>query len=277
MALEAIHKAIDDIPEEYRPLYSERNGQFELTGIAGVKTQADVDRLTVAIDKERTDHKETKAKLTPWGEMDFEATQKSLDRIPELEAAAGDKGIDEEKMNELVEGRITTRLAPIERENATLKTQLGEATEVIGDFRNKETKRTIHDSVRAACIESKVLDVAHEDALFLAERVFEIREDDGKVVTKDGVGVTPGILAQDWLTEMGTKRPHWWAPSEGGGAGGGGGGGIPGGGKNPWAADNWNITNQSLYAKEHGTEKAMATAKAAGSSLGAIHPPVKKK
>jgi len=277
MALEAIHKTQDEIPEEYRPLYSERNGQFELTGIAGIKTQADVDRLSVALTKERDDHKETKGKFQVWGDMNYEETVARLDKIPELEAAAQDGGIDEEKMSELVEGRIATRLAPIERENTTLKTQVEESNGIIVEFRAKETKRTIHDSVRTACIESKVLDVAQEDALFLAERVFEIREDDAQVVTRDGVGVTPGIRAGDWLTEMQQKRPHWWPTSEGGGAGGGGGGGIPGGGKNPWLAANWSITNQSLFVKEHGQEKAIATAKAAGSALGSVHPPTDKK
>jgi len=51
MGLEAIHKTLEEIPEQYRDLYSERNGQFELTGISGVKTQADVDRLSVCTHK----------------------------------------------------------------------------------------------------------------------------------------------------------------------------------------------------------------------------------
>lgn len=274
MALEAIHKAIEDIPEQYRDLYSERNGQFELTGIAGVKTTADVDRLTVALSKERDEHKTTKTKFQVWGDLDYEETVTKLDRIPELEAAAKDGGIDEEKMNELVEGRIKTRFAPLERENLQLKAANDELTGTIADFTAKETKRTIHDSVRAACIETKVLDTAQEDALFLAERMFEVREDDGEVVTRSDVGVTPGIRAQDWLTEMQQKRPHWWPASQGGGAGGGGGGGPAG--DNPWSATNWNLTAQGLYVKEHGLEKATAAAKAMGSQIGAIAPPVKK-
>lgn len=275
MALEAIHKAIEDIPEQYRDLYSERNGQFELTGIAGVKTQADVDRLSVSLQKERDDHKGTKTKFQVWGDLDYEETVSKLDKIPELEAAAKEGGIDEEKMNELVEGRIKTRMAPMERENITLKTALDESNGIVGDFRAKETKRTIHDSVREACIETKVLDTAQEDALFLAERMFEVREDDGLVVTKDGVGVTPGIRAADWLTEMQQKRPHWWPASQGGGAGGGGAGSF-GPGNNPWSAENWNVTEQSKYVKEHGGEKAAQAAKSAGSYVGSIHPPAKK-
>ncbi len=278
MALEAIVKSLDDIPEglTVRELFSERNGQFELTGVSGVKTQADIDRMNVGLTKERDDHKATKAKLSAWGDLDPAVAIPLIDRIPELEAAAKEGGIDEEKMNELVEGRIKTRFAPIERENIALRAQNEELTGVVTGFQQKETQRTIHDSVRAACVETKVLDTAQEDALFLAERMFEVREDDGKVVTKDGVGVTPGILAHDWLTEMQAKRPHWWAPSSGGGAGGSGGQGGPAG-KNPWTAENWNMTLQGQYVKEHGIEKATAAAKAAGTEFGSPTPPPAKK
>lgn len=271
MALEAIHKSIEDIPEAYRDLYSERNGQFELTGIAGIKTQADVDRLSVSLQKERDDHKGTKQKFQVWGDLDYEETIGKLDKIPELEAAAKDGGIDEEKMTELVEGRIVSRLAPIERENAQLKTALAERDETILGHVAKDTKRTIQDALRPAMLEAKVLDVAQEDALMLGERLFEIREDDGAVVMRDSVGYTPGITPKDWLGEIQAKRPHWWAPSSGGGAGGGGGGGALG--NNPWSAKNWNLTQQGQFAREHGVEKATERAKAAGSHLGATSPP----
>lgn len=275
MALQAIHKSVEEIPEVHRELYSERNGQFELTGIAGVKTQADVDRLNVALSKERDDHKSTKSKAQIWGELDYQDTITKLDRIPELEAAAQEGGIDEVKMNELVEGRMKTRLAPIERENLQLKTAVEESSGIILSFKKKETKRLIRDDVRAACLEAKIIDTAHEDALFLAESMFEVREDDGEIVTKGGVGVTPGIRAQDWLNEMQSKRPHWWAPSHGGGAAGSNGSSNHLG-DNPWTAENWNMTKQGFYVKQHGMDKASIAAKSAGSFVGSITAPVKK-
>ena len=270
MGLEAIHKTLEEIPEQYRDLYSERNGQFELTGINGVKTQADVDRLSVSLTKERDDHKATKQKFQVWGDLDYEETIAKIDKIPELEAAAKDGGIDEEKMNELVEARIKTRLAPVERDLAAAKTEVDTLSQENTGFKAKETKRTIHDSVREALVETKVLDVAHEDALALAERVFEVAED-GRVTVKDESGFTPGITPKDFLGEIQAKRPHWWAPSQGGGAGGGGHGGIKG--DNPWSKGGWNLTAQGAYAKEHGVEKAAEAAKQAGSAFGSTHPP----
>jgi len=274
MSLEAIHKSLDDIPEQYRDLYSERNGQFELSGITGVKTQADVDRLSVSLSKERNDHKDTKTKLQTWGELNHDEVMTSLDRIPELEAAAKEGGIDEEKMNELVEGRLKTRIAPTERENAQLKTENEGLKTTVGEYQTKETTRKVHDNVRSACIEAKVLDTAQEDVLYLSERVFEVREDDGEVVTRDNVGVTPGLRAQDWLTEMQGKKPHWWPASQGSGANGGKGAGFNLA-NNPWSKEGWNMTAQGQYLTANGKDKAVIAAKAAGSHFGSIVPPTK--
>lgn len=275
MGLEAIHKDINDIPEQYRDLYSERNGQFELTGVVGIKTQADVDKLNVAISKEREAHKLTKLKANIWGDLEYQDTITKLDRIPELEAAAEEGGIDEVKMNELVEGRMKTRLAPIERENLQLKSAAAESDGVILKLQNKERKRLIRDKVHAVCVDAKILNTACGDALFLAESVFEIREDDGEIVTRDRVDVTPGIRAEDWLNEMRPKKPHWWPPSHGGGAGGSNGNSSYLG-DNPWTAENWSATNQGFYLRQHGSDKANAAAKAAGSFFGSAVPPVKK-
>ena len=49
MALQATHDKLDDIPEAYRDLYTERDGKYELTGIAGIKTAADVELSLIHI------------------------------------------------------------------------------------------------------------------------------------------------------------------------------------------------------------------------------------
>ena len=72
-----------------------------------------------------------------------------------------------------------------------------------------------------------------------------------------------------WLSDLQTKKPHWWGETVGGGAAGSNSGfsGI----NNPWTADNWNMTEQGkLYAKN--PAKAEQMAKAAGSSVGASKP-----
>lgn len=276
MTLKAVHDKVDDIPEPYRPLYTEKGGKWELTGIEGVKTQADVDRLNVSLTKERADHRAAKDKLAVWGDLDHAKVVADLDRLPELEAAAKGK-LDDAKVEEIVarrvEGTIKSKLAPVERENERLKREAADAKKEAELLRGEKKQRTVHDDVRRALVAAKVIPEAHDDALLLADRVFEVNEE-GKTVTRDGIGVTPGLEPAAWLSEIQDKRKHWWPGTVGGGSGGSGGGG--GGGSNPWSAANWNMTEQGKFLNVHGRAKAEQMAKAAGSSIGATSPPVKK-
>ncbi len=282
MPLQAIHDTVDEIPEAFRELYSEKNGKFELTGITGVKTQADIDRLQTSLGKEREDHKTTKTSLGIWGDLNHEEVMGKLDRMPELEAAAKGKLDDaqiDEVVNRRVEGTLNSRLAPVEREKKTLAEENATLKEENATLRGEKTKRSIHDAVREQLIKTKAIGDAHEDALFLAERVFEVRADDGAVVTKEGVGVTPGVNADVWLGEMQEKRRHWWPDSVGSGAGGsnaGGSGGSLSGAANPWSLDGWNMTRQGSYLREHGRDRANQMAKAAGTTVGGGKPRPKK-
>ncbi len=265
--LKAILDSLEGVEPHFQSLYTERNGKYELTGIEGVKTQADVDRLQTALTKERTDHKQLKDRFSVLGDRKPEDVIAALDRIPELEAAA--KGnLDETKISELVEGRIKSRLAPIERQAQTLQQQLSEANASLEMLRTKDSLRIVTDAVRGAASKLKVVDSAVEDVTLLAERLFTIDET-GAVITKDNVGVTPGISADVWLTDMQAKRPHWWGPSQGGGAGGNRGGGS--GVTNPWSKDSWNLTEQGRIYKEN-SGKAEQLAKAAGTTIGGPKP-----
>lgn len=273
VSLQAIYDAIDDIPEGFRELYTEKNGKFELTGITGVKTQADIDRLQTALTKERNDHKATKDLLKAWNDTGWKISevQEKLDKYPELEAAAANAGVaNEEKIGQLVEARIKSRLAPVERERDQLKTDLATRDQTIVGYQQKDRQRAIHDSVRKAATDAKVLPSAVDDALMLAERVFDVAED-GRVTVKDQVGFTPGIEPDVWLTEMQGKRPHWWPESSGGGSRGSKGNGT-GMAKNPWSKEHWNLTEQGNYIRTNGMEKAAQMAELAGSKIGATAP-----
>jgi hypothetical protein len=279
MPLEAIYEKEDEIPEAHKELFTERDGKWELTGINGIKTTADVDRLNEALRKERTDHKGVKDKLAIWGDWEHEDVNTRLNRIPELEAAAEAAGkggkIPEEKINELVEGRLAQQTGPLQRRIDELEKLNGTQAESITGFEGKDRIRKIHDSLRAAmAVEPKVLDTAHEDVLMLAERVFDVTDED-LVLVKDDVGAIPGADAKQWLIDMQEKRPHWWPPSQGGGAGGSPNKGGNVGASNPWATENWNITEQGKFVREHGLEKATAMAKRAGSHIGSPHAPKK--
>lgn len=269
----------EDIPTEeikLEDLYTEINGEYVFTGVTGIKTQADIDRLQASLTKERTEHKATKERLRTFADMNDEqlkeATEK-LDKYDELETAAKGK-IDQAEMDRLVEARIKTRIAPIEREKNELAGKVKEYETTIGDLTAKEKRRIIREAAREAGIAAKIRPTAFDDALDLAERIMEVGEDGKTVTVRDQVGFTPGIDPKTWFAEIQPKREHWWPESKGGGAPGTkpGNGAL---GENPWTKENWNLTKQGQYYNTHGAEKAEQAAKAAGSKIGATAPPSK--
>lgn len=276
MALKVIMDSLSDIDSAFHSLYTEKNGKFHLTGIQGVKTDQDIEALQTSLNKERNDHKDTKTKLDEYKDirnLGFSASEilSKLDRFNELELAAKDK-IDDKKIDEIVETRIKTRLAPLERDLNKAKEDLAKKDSMISEFTVKEKTRRIHDAVREAATKSNVIPTAVEDIMMMAERVFDVDEN-GKVFTKDSSGVIPGIDPEVFLTEMQEKRPHWWPASSGGGSKGGSGSGFHGA-ENPFTHENWNLTKQGqLVAKDRA--KAEQMAKAAGTTIGGKKPVAK--
>lgn len=268
MGIKQQYEKQEDVPAEYLALYTEQNGKWVLTGVEGMKSQTDIDRIQASLVKERNDHKATKDKYASFADLDVDDVIAKLDRYPELEAAAAGK-IDDTKINEMVETRMRTKLAPIEREKSKLQSQLAEAQKTIDTHVQHERTRKIHDAVRESASKSKLRNEALDDVILNAERLFEVT-DDGQVVTKDNVGVTPGVGAEVWLTEMQPKRPHWWPDSSGGGARGNNGqGGNTG--TNPFHKDTWNVTQQGNLIRENRT-RAEQMAKAAGTTIGGARP-----
>lgn len=259
-ALKASVDSIDDLPDDLKDEYTQVGDKWVLQ-VDGMVPAADLQRVQGALTKERTEHGALKTRITTvFGDRKFEDIQATLDRVPELEAAADGK-LDETKINEIVEGRVRTRLAPVERERDTLKTTVAEKDQTIQTFEQKERQRTIRDKATEAAVAAKVIPEAMDDFLRMAESVLEVREDDGRVVTKDQVGFTPGIEPSVLLTDLQAKKPHWWGPSTGGG-GNGNRDGVRGG-DNPFTFQNWNMTAQGQLIQNN-PAKADQLAKLAG-------------
>lgn len=269
MTIKAVLDNVDELEESIKALYIEKNGKWHLD-VEGVKPLDEFNVVHTALQKERTDHKKVKDRLVLFGNLDPEDVRKKLDRIPELELAADGK-LDDKKIDEMVNTRIHAKIAPVERERDTFKTQVAEKDRIIETYETEKRQRVIQDHVVRAARAAKLLDTAQEDAIMLAERVFEVTED-GNVVTKDKVGVTPGISADLWLKDMQEKRPHWWGPSSGGGARNGGVVGFNG--PNPFTHEAWNMTEQGTLVKTD-RAKAEKLAKAAGTTIGGPQPPAK--
>lgn len=267
MGLKIVEENLDLVDAAFHSLYTEQEGKFVLTGVDGMKTDADISRMNAAILKERTATAEAKAKYAAFNGQDPIEILAQLDRIPELEALASGK-VDDTKIESIVETRLKAKLNPLERLLEAEKAKSANLENINKMFVEKEKTVSIHSAVRKAAAAANVRTEAIDDAITLAERYFEL-SDDGAVIAKDVPGVTQGIDPAMWLSDLQTKKPHWWGETVGGGAAGSNSGfsGI----NNPWTADNWNMTEQGkLYAKN--PAKAEQMAKAAGSSVGASKP-----
>jgi hypothetical protein len=271
MKLKALYDSLDEVDEKFHELYTERGGKFHFVGVEGIKTEADIKALQTSLAKEREQVKALKAKAEVIGDLDPDDARERLEKYEELQALAEGGGkIDEGKLNTLVEARLKSKITPLERQISKLAEEKAAAEKAVSEYAIKERTRAIHDTVRKAATKAKVVDTAVEDALVLAERLFDIDES-GHVVTRDQVGVSPGLSADEWLAEAQKTRPHWWGPSVGGGARGGTAAGV-GGGSNPWAKGAWNMTEQAKLVSND-PKRADALAKAAGSFVGAVAPP----
>lgn len=278
--IKTIYEKKEDIPEAFVDLYVERGGKFELTGVEGVKTQADIDRVQEALRKEKTDHKAAKEALQKFGDLDPEKAAASIEELAEanarLAAITKDGTINEGAVQERIEAAVTRAVGPLQRDKKSLESQIAlrdktilEKDAEVGTLQGTMKRSRIEGLLRDTAIAGKVLPTAIDDAVMVGATMFE--DIDGKLVTKDGVGVTPGLEPKEWIKDMQEKRPHWWPASVGGGSRGGAG---PTGANagNPWSPAGWNLTNQGKYIKEHGEAKAADAAKSVGSHVGATKP-----
>lgn len=261
--LKAVMDSIDDLDDSIKELYSKKGDKFELTGVEGVKTAADVERITKTLNTEREAHKATKTKLASFGDLNPEEVHTKLDKFDELEAAAGGK-LDETKINQLVESRLKTQMAPKDRELKKLQDENAALKADNETLKAGDKRRKIHDRIREVAVKNKLLETAVDDALLMAERSFDVDEE-GNVTTKDGTD------PESWLLELQPKRPHWWPPTQGSGAGGSGGGkgGFP---NNPWSHEHWNSTEQGRIFREKGQPFAAKMAESAGTTIGGPKP-----
>jgi hypothetical protein len=283
MALKTVIASLDDVDEVFREHYVETKDpkdpakvQFvlgiegsidPLPGVKALRTENGSFRIKLR------DTEQKYGKLEAFKDMDPAEVLSKLDRIAELELAAGGK-LDDKAIETIVESRIKTKTAPLERQLQTVTQERDTFKVQVEEFSTRDKKRLVEDDVRAAAVKMKMLPEAVEDAIMYADRVMEVNAE-GVVSVKDKVGFTPGLDVASWLGDMQAKRPHWWPASAGGGGRGNSGGGNGVGGPNPWSNENWNITEQNRIYKED-KKKAEQLATNAGTKLGGTRPVAKK-
>jgi len=276
MKLQATYDQKEDIPEQYVDLFKQK-GEKWCIEIEGVTTEANVQRLEFSLQKERTEN----AKLREEAKLHGKTPEEVQTLIEELEAAkatiesGGDKKT-EEQIEKIVEARVRTKVGPLERQVQKLTKERDDSVGATLKLTDEIKTGKIELAIRAAAEKAKVIPSAIGDLVMRGKPQFELIEQDGKVsvVTKDGIGVTPGLGPDGWIEELAPLAQHYWPANVGAGAGGGG---LTLGitEKNAWTKANWNMTEQGQIFKKYGSEKTQQLAKAAGSFVGATKPPDK--
>lgn len=261
--LKAIYDTQAEIPAVLTEHYKEKDGKWHLQ-VSGMKPEADITRLNTTLESERRLRREAEAKLTALtdamgDDTDAETIREKLERLATLEAS--DKKPGTAAFEAELEKRVKQKVGPIERERNTLKTE-NEA------LKTTDKQRRIRDKLSADAKAAGIRDTAIDDVV-ARENMFDL-DASGNVVTKDGVGVTPGLAPDVWLKDIADTKPHWFEPSEGGGARGNGGGAPVG--NNPWSHAHWNITAQGAYTKTHGPDKAKQLMTLAGYKNDGVKP-----
>ena len=257
--LKAFHEKQEDIPAGLDDYYVLRAEKYMLE-VEGLRTDADVLRVQKALDNEKIAHRALKDKYSPLADLDINEVINNLDRIPELEASAGTAGDQAAKVQQMVDAKIAAIKAPLERELNTLRTKVTTQDQEIGAYVKERRTNTLEKAVITAARELEVDPTMEDDVLRFAHAVFDIDEQNN-VVTKDGVGVTPGIDPKSLLTDMIQRKPRWFKESVTARLTGGSNKGN--GTTNPWKKETWNLTEQGRVLRADPT-MAKNLAKQAG-------------
>jgi len=213
MALKATYDDKSSIPEKYQELYSEQDGKYVLTGVEGVKTQADIDNVQAALTKERGLHRDAENQLKAYDGIEADGLSAKLEELAKLQITGGK--LDDSKLEEIVAQRLELDRNSFKNKQDKLTNDLQAANSRIENLVNEKNNGLIESQLRDAAI-GQVNDTAMHDVLFRSS-LFEVSED-GKVLTKSDCGVTPGLEPKQWLDETLKQNTHWQKTSKGAGA-----------------------------------------------------------
>ena len=225
--LHVIVDSLDGVPEGSREHYVERDGKFQLD-LTGAFSQIDRDKLLTSLQAERAEHATTQKTLRAFGEFTPESVQTLSDSHAqlglELKALQREGGPTKDDIEAQVEARITARIAPVQRDLDRAAKLNDELTGQVGTLSAEASRGNIQRTVLGA-FQVKDLGTnpdARPDVELWAASVFEV-DATGKVVSRDGVGVTPGLdpvaVFKD-MRDQGLRR-HWFGATVGADAAGG--------------------------------------------------------
>lgn len=272
MILEIFYSNLENIPEKFRELFTEKDDKWVLTGVKGLKTSEDIERLQKANRNERESHDETKQKLNKLlevvGDKTPEELQKNLDDFEDLSKSGVQSDNSDAKFTqEQIDEKINIALERKERETsriiAKLETERDSFSEENTHLKKDIKESTIRDVITKVSSDAGLLSSAIGDVQDIALRICDIDED-GKVIVREGQGDISGmdistVIKEEWVQ---SKSYFYEASKSGGGKSNMGDSGLA---NNPFSKESQNLTEQSKMVKEN-PEKAKRFIASAGLS-----------
>lgn len=207
---ETKYGTLDEIPEDCRGAYEEKDGKFQIVRALS-KTQLEnsynstKDKLKAATDR---------LKGVP-EDFDLSKLSEINEELEELRAekeAGSLDGANKEKIDEIVEKRLDTERKKWDREKTKLQGDLDAATTKLGETSGKLKTVSLETRAREIASKHKVQPHSIDDALYRVSQDFDL-DDDGQVVDKSEAGRT----LDDWFAETVPTKPGWtFAPEPGG-------------------------------------------------------------
>jgi hypothetical protein len=194
MSLKPVLSSLDEVEENLKGLYIEKDGKFRLDVDGGFKTHDEINGLTSALNKERDARNQLEKQV-----KQFEGIKDPAEALKALETI---KNIDDKKLMDA--GKVDELKAEIQK---AMQEKLDKKQEIIDQLQGtvKEKEKTLHNELiggrfaRSEFIKEK-LAILPDFVEARFGRHFMINED-GKVVARDGDGKeiyskeNPGSLA----------------------------------------------------------------------------------
>jgi hypothetical protein len=227
MKIQGSYDSVGDVPQEFKDSFTEVDGKFVLTGSIETKDTADYKEVLKLKQSSFDDMHKLKEQL----KAETQAKTEIQSKLEVVELQIKD-GADPAKLQELVETKVKVQTEELTK-------QLAEANEKNGEFQNKIYGNEKADFVNG--IVGSFSDTVKDDAKFMLNQIFE-RQADNTYLTKEGLGLEAGLNAEQATAKLLETRTHWQKQNTSDGASGGGEGGATG--KNPFAKDSFNRTEQ---------------------------------
>jgi hypothetical protein len=272
---------LEEIPESLRPWYVEgEDGQSMRLLVDGVAPKSKLEEFRDNNKELNQRLAEAERQMTVYRALaedpdklkqEYERLQKLEQRFKNkelIESEGFEKAVEQRtaEMKSASEGQIRVLSEALNKRESELQAALRENEQII-------ISRALTDAALAAGVVPAaipdVLSRGTRDGWVLNEKKVPIMMRNGEIVFGDNA-VDP-LTPREWASRtLRDSAPWFFNQASGTGASGAN---IAGGSINPWTATHWNVTKQSEFMQKEGIAKAEQMAKAAGSSLTAIHPP----